>query len=139
MARGGHGLPKVSPGPAMPYPSMPCGRLLPLWSPHAVRLCLYSPIVGVLRAEVVRHVCLIEFRLHLGAAVARNQNHWMRLGCTRHTMDGNGGVGDKMLTAFLTSRQRNPHVLTSMPYGRPPCICGAGRMGMATDDDYRQK
>jgi hypothetical protein len=23
MARGGHGLPKVSPGPAIPYPSMP--------------------------------------------------------------------------------------------------------------------
>jgi hypothetical protein len=27
MARGGHGLPKVSPGPAMPYPSTPCGRV----------------------------------------------------------------------------------------------------------------
>jgi hypothetical protein len=60
MARGGHGLPKVSSGPAMPDPSMPCGqatpddrfrvgspagwaacsRLLPLWTPHAVRLCL---------------------------------------------------------------------------------------------------
>jgi hypothetical protein len=26
MARGGHGLPKVSPGPAMPYPSTPCRR-----------------------------------------------------------------------------------------------------------------
>jgi hypothetical protein len=25
MARGGHGLPKVSPVPAMPYPSLPCG------------------------------------------------------------------------------------------------------------------
>jgi hypothetical protein len=25
MARGGHGLPKVSLGPAMPYPSTPCG------------------------------------------------------------------------------------------------------------------
>jgi hypothetical protein len=29
MARGGHGLPKVSPGPAMPYLSMPCGRATP--------------------------------------------------------------------------------------------------------------
>jgi hypothetical protein len=61
MARGGHGLPKVSPGPAMPYPSTPCGQpplkqphsrfrgcppcgqaacihFLPLWTPHAVRL-----------------------------------------------------------------------------------------------------
>jgi hypothetical protein len=26
MARGRHGLPKDSPGPAMPDPSMPCGR-----------------------------------------------------------------------------------------------------------------
>jgi hypothetical protein len=25
MARGGHGLPKVSLGPAMPYPNTPCG------------------------------------------------------------------------------------------------------------------
>ena len=29
MARGGHGLPKVSPGPAMPDPSTPCGRATP--------------------------------------------------------------------------------------------------------------
>jgi hypothetical protein len=48
MARGGIGLPKISPGPTMPYPSIPCGwatgpsgqavfgRLLPLWTPHAV-------------------------------------------------------------------------------------------------------
>jgi hypothetical protein len=27
MTRGGHGLPKVSFGPAMPYPSTPCGRV----------------------------------------------------------------------------------------------------------------
>jgi hypothetical protein len=60
MARGGHGLPKVSPGPAMLYPSTPCGwvtpysrfrggpptgwvacgHLLPPWIPHAVRQCL---------------------------------------------------------------------------------------------------
>jgi hypothetical protein len=26
MAKGGHGLPNVSPGPAMPYLSMPCGQ-----------------------------------------------------------------------------------------------------------------
>jgi hypothetical protein len=34
MARGGHGLPKASPGPAMLYPSMPYGRAtaeLALW------------------------------------------------------------------------------------------------------------
>jgi hypothetical protein len=59
-SRGGHGLPIVSPGPAMPNPCMPCGwetpetalwpfqgwpptgqracsRLLPPWTPHAVR------------------------------------------------------------------------------------------------------
>jgi hypothetical protein len=55
MARGIYGLPKVSPGPAMPNPSTPfgrathetasrpfwggrpaaCGRLLPPWIPHA--------------------------------------------------------------------------------------------------------
>jgi hypothetical protein len=29
MVRGGHRLPKVSPGPAMPYPSTPCGRATP--------------------------------------------------------------------------------------------------------------
>jgi hypothetical protein len=29
MARGGHGLPKVSLGPAMPYPSTPYGRATP--------------------------------------------------------------------------------------------------------------
>jgi hypothetical protein len=38
MARGGQGLRKVSLGPAMPNASMPCGRLLPPWAPHAVRL-----------------------------------------------------------------------------------------------------
>ena len=34
MTRGGHGLPKVSPGPALPYPSTPCRRATPeraLW------------------------------------------------------------------------------------------------------------
>jgi hypothetical protein len=29
MGRGGHGLPKVSPGPAMPYPFTPCRRVTP--------------------------------------------------------------------------------------------------------------
>jgi hypothetical protein len=29
MARGGHGLPYVTPGPTLPYPSMPCGRTTP--------------------------------------------------------------------------------------------------------------
>jgi hypothetical protein len=41
MARGGHRLPKVSPGLAMPYPSMPCGRdtpETPAGTPHAARL-----------------------------------------------------------------------------------------------------
>jgi hypothetical protein len=33
MARGAHGLSKVSPGPAMPYPFTPCGRE-PLKRPH---------------------------------------------------------------------------------------------------------
>jgi hypothetical protein len=34
MARGSHGLPKVSLGHAMPYPSMPCGRS-PLKRPYS--------------------------------------------------------------------------------------------------------
>jgi hypothetical protein len=44
MARGIHGLPKVSPGPAMLHPSVPCGWattygcLLPFRTPHTVRL-----------------------------------------------------------------------------------------------------
>jgi hypothetical protein len=29
MARGGHGLPKVTPGPSMPYPFTPCGWATP--------------------------------------------------------------------------------------------------------------
>jgi hypothetical protein len=29
MAKGGHGLPVVSPGPTMSYPSTPCGRVTP--------------------------------------------------------------------------------------------------------------
>jgi hypothetical protein len=33
MARGGHGLPKVSPKSAMPYPSTPCGRATPRRTP----------------------------------------------------------------------------------------------------------
>jgi hypothetical protein len=51
MARGGHGLCKVSLGFAMPYVSTPCGRpaavFYPLKTPYAVRLCgtpmNYSP------------------------------------------------------------------------------------------------
>jgi hypothetical protein len=35
MARGGHGLPKVSPGHALLYLSMPCGQgMYPLKRPH---------------------------------------------------------------------------------------------------------
>ena len=60
MAMGGHGLPKVSPGPAMPDPAgglplkrpnshfrggppvgqVTCSCLLPLWTPHAIHLWL---------------------------------------------------------------------------------------------------
>jgi hypothetical protein len=64
MTWGGHGLPKVSLGPAMPYPSTSCGRETPekaLWpfqgwagqhaavfyplghpTPYGVRLCIYT-------------------------------------------------------------------------------------------------
>jgi hypothetical protein len=66
VARGGHVLPKVAPGPTIPNPFMPCGRATPktaLWSfkvwlangwfctPHAMRLC-----PSVLRAvDTLRH------------------------------------------------------------------------------------
>jgi hypothetical protein len=57
MAGGGHGLPKVSSKPAIPYPSTPCGRvtpaeqtaygrLQPLWAPHAVRLSLQHIVLS---------------------------------------------------------------------------------------------
>jgi hypothetical protein len=36
MAMDGHGLPKASPGPAMPYPSTPCWRATPETSDTAV-------------------------------------------------------------------------------------------------------
>jgi hypothetical protein len=38
MARGGHGLPKVSLGPALPYPPTPSGQATPKqgWPPHRV-------------------------------------------------------------------------------------------------------
>jgi hypothetical protein len=64
MARGGHGLPKVSLGPAMPDPygrfrgDLPatgrtaCSRLLPVRTPHAVRLCMSS----VVSRDVMRRV-----------------------------------------------------------------------------------
>jgi hypothetical protein len=74
MATGGHGLPKVSPGPpcptflrpaggpplkwsyncfraALPAGHAACGRLLPLWTPHAVRLCLHSQKDGARRGH----------------------------------------------------------------------------------------
>ena len=56
MATGGHGLPKVSLRPAMPYPSygrfrggppaelMACGHLLLLWTPHAIHLWQFLAI-----------------------------------------------------------------------------------------------
>jgi hypothetical protein len=73
MARGGHGLPKVSPWPAMPYPSRPaggpplkrfygcfrgrpptkqaaCNRLLPFWTPHAVRQCFLLILIFTVRS-----------------------------------------------------------------------------------------
>jgi hypothetical protein len=34
MARGGHGLPKVSPGPAISYPPTPCERATPETALH---------------------------------------------------------------------------------------------------------
>jgi hypothetical protein len=66
MARGGHGLPKVSLGPDRPDPSTPfkwatgratCSRLLPFWTPHIVRLRSssakrFSVAVGFMLASI---------------------------------------------------------------------------------------
>jgi hypothetical protein len=62
MGKGGHGLPKVSPGPAMLYPSTPCGRvtcgcLPPSWIPHAVRLCLILELASC---------CSFKFGVYVG-------------------------------------------------------------------------
>jgi hypothetical protein len=38
IARGIHGLPRVSPRPSMPDPSMPCGRATPKTASHGLRL-----------------------------------------------------------------------------------------------------
>jgi hypothetical protein len=65
MVRGGHGLPKVSPGPAMPYPSMPCrwatpetacfrGGLLLLWTSHDVRLSIMVMACEIQKGFFVR-------------------------------------------------------------------------------------
>jgi hypothetical protein len=43
MARGDHGIPKVSPGPALPYPFTPCGRATP---ETAVRQCALTKDVA---------------------------------------------------------------------------------------------
>jgi hypothetical protein len=70
MARGGYGFPKVSPRPAMPYQSTPGGQattetpygcfrggppagrwayyqLLPLWTPHAIRVWFDPKVWGI--------------------------------------------------------------------------------------------
>jgi len=86
MARGGHGHPKVSPMPAMPYSSMPCvwatpemaiqlfqgwlvcraacGRLLAPWTPHAVRLCLVDSdqITMGRNVELGRQNCTVTLK-----------------------------------------------------------------------------
>jgi hypothetical protein len=51
MARGGHGVPKVSPGTAMPYPFTLCGRATPVmalwpfqeWPARRARGLLFFP------------------------------------------------------------------------------------------------
>jgi hypothetical protein len=74
MTRGGHGHLKLSSGPAMPNPSMPCGwvtpemasrpvqgspagqeacgRLLPPWTPHAVRKDLHLHYVVCINRNI---------------------------------------------------------------------------------------
>jgi hypothetical protein len=44
MARGGHGLPKLSLGPTMPYPSMPCGRATPETALQPFQVAVFYPL-----------------------------------------------------------------------------------------------
>jgi hypothetical protein len=84
MERGDHGLPKVSPGPAMPYPSTPCavgrstlkrpnscyrrgpptgrvacGRLLPHWIPTT-----YAYAIGAIGNEEAHWIFHAKTLLH---------------------------------------------------------------------------
>jgi hypothetical protein len=83
MGRGGHGLPNVSPRPTMPYlytpcrqatpetalrlfqgVQMACGRLLPFWTPHAVRLwkfkdCTVTTILLILGLNQIDKIYFI--------------------------------------------------------------------------------
>jgi hypothetical protein len=63
MARGGYGLPKFSPGPAMPYPSTPCSEP-PLKRPHGRAGSLWPssvPLDTPRRMLIVYYYSLIEF------------------------------------------------------------------------------
>jgi hypothetical protein len=101
MVRGGHGLPKVSPGPTMTYPStpwpplkrpyslfkggQPAGRaasdhLLPLWTPHAERLWMPQ------RQIIHRNVTW----LHVTC-----QSDFQPLDTRPRVVEGGGGVRDK--------------------------------------------
>jgi hypothetical protein len=44
MARGGHGLPKVLLGPAMPNPLMPCGRPALRWLQGKQPAAVFYPL-----------------------------------------------------------------------------------------------
>jgi hypothetical protein len=83
MGRGIDGLPKVSLGPALPDPSMPCGQdtpetalwpfwgwsasragtcghLLPPWIPHAVQACTSLTVVKFSVNQTLRNLSDLE-------------------------------------------------------------------------------
>jgi hypothetical protein len=68
MARGIHGLPKVSPGPALPNPSTPCGRATP---EMVVRLFRYPKPLGP--------GGIAARRAESGWGWAENRNHYLTI------------------------------------------------------------
>jgi hypothetical protein len=88
MASGGHGLFKVLPGPAMPYPSTPCGRATPEmalrpfhgWPTHRAGQVACGRLPPIWRRHAIRlwKVQLEEkpFGINLGQAETR-KSVWM--------------------------------------------------------------
>jgi hypothetical protein len=101
VARDGHGLLKVSLGPAMPNPSTPCGRstpetavFQPLGHPHAVRLCAPH---STTRSQETRFI-----RGEWQTAI------WIIIKCEMPARNSNGGrVGDQQFTSLY---QQDLHI-----------------------------
>jgi hypothetical protein len=73
MARGGHGLPKVSPEPTMPYPSSPCGQATPQTALRSV------PGWPACRASSLRPSCTpLDTPCHTPMFLTCRQPPWRR-------------------------------------------------------------